>query len=203
MHLHMAIVNTHHHRHLLNMPPSYKFNNNTRDSSVKNESNFDSNMVIVLAALLSALICALLLNSIVRCAMRCSRRFSNNETSEQTAVRLATKGLKKHELMKIPVAVYGSGENIKVTECPICLGEFEKGDKVRMLPKCNHGFHINCIDTWLVTHSSCPNCRHSLLLEKSSTKLSCFRSNDIDANNNNRLQENLSDQEGNLVVVLE
>ncbi|KAI9108086.1 hypothetical protein K1719_020959 [Acacia pycnantha] len=56
--------------------------------------------------------------------------------------------------------------NIPSTECPICLGEFEKGDKVRMLPKCNHGFHVSCIDTWLLSHSSCPNCRHSLL-EKS------------------------------------
>lgn len=64
------------------------------------------------------------------------------------------------------MTVYGgAGEDIPVTECPICLGEFEKGDKVRMLPKCNHGFHVRCIDTWLVSHSSCPNCRNSLLVE--------------------------------------
>ncbi|OIW01372.1 hypothetical protein TanjilG_12912 [Lupinus angustifolius] len=212
MHLHVAIYKTHLHRHVLNMAASYKYNN-TQDSLVSNESNFDTNMVIILAALLSALICALLLNSIVRCVMRCSRSFYNNETSEQTAVRLAATGLKKHDLMKIPVAVYGSGENIPVTECPICLGEFENGDKVRMLPKCNHGFHITCIDMWLVTHSSCPNCRHSLLLEKSSTKVSCLRSNDVDGNNDNnnnggrvardRLWENRSHQEENLVVIVE
>ncbi|CAL0304391.1 unnamed protein product [Lupinus luteus] len=212
MHLHVAIANTHHHRHLLNMPPSYKYNNNnTQNSLVNNESNFDTNMVIILAALLSALICALLLNSIVRCAMRCSRSFSNNETSEQTAVRVAATGLKKHELMKIPVAVYGSGENVTVTECPICLGEFENGEKVRMLPKCNHGFHKTCIDMWLVTHSSCPNCRHSLLVEKSSTKVCCLRSNDVHGNNHSshtraagdRLPENWSDEEGNMVVIVE
>lgn len=167
MQLPVAIANTHLHRRLLNMPPSYNFENNNTHGSLINEASFDTNMVIILAALLSALICALGLNSIARCAMRCSSRFSD-ETPEQNAARLAATGLKKHDLRRIPVAVYGPGENIPATECPICLGEFENGDKVRMLPKCNHGFHVTCIDTWLVSHSSCPNCRHSLLLEKSS-----------------------------------
>ncbi|KAG5008435.1 hypothetical protein AAZX31_09G253300 [Glycine max] len=154
----------------LSMPPSYggSGGNNTRDTFIS-DANFDTNMVIILAALLCALICALGLNSIARCALRCGRRFGD-ETAEQAAARLAGTGLKRRELSRIPVAVYGAagGENtIPATECPICLGEFEKGDKVRMLPKCNHGFHVRCIDTWLLSHSSCPNCRHSLL-EKTS-----------------------------------
>ncbi|GAB4856235.1 hypothetical protein Ancab_014162 [Ancistrocladus abbreviatus] len=134
------------------------------DSSDLTEANFDTNMVIILAALLCALICALGLNSIVRCALRCGRRFST-ETPEQAVARLAaTTGLKKSALRQIPVMVYGSSEvEIPATECPICLGEFVEGEKVRVLPKCNHGFHVRCIDKWLVSHSSCPNCRHSLL----------------------------------------
>ncbi|GLT69180.1 hypothetical protein SLA2020_413520 [Shorea laevis] len=143
----------------LTLPPDN--GNRTRESYIS-ETNFDTNMVIILAALLCALICALGLNSIVRCALRCSRRFAL-ETAEQTAARLAATGLKKRDLRQIPVAVYGSGVNIKATECPICLGEFEDGEKVRVLPKCNHGFHVRCIDKWLLSHSSCPNCRHSLL----------------------------------------
>ena len=131
-------------------------------SSYTNEANFDTNMVIILAALLCALICALGLNSIVRCALRCSRRIAF-ETADETAARLAATGLKKSALRQIPVAVYGSGTNIPATDCPICLGEFEEGDKVRVLPKCHHGFHMKCVDTWLVSHSSCPTCRHSLL----------------------------------------
>ncbi|KAG5092452.1 hypothetical protein JHK82_051230 [Glycine max] len=146
----------------LSMPPSYG-GGNTSDTFIS-DANFDTNMVIILAALLCALICALGLNSIARCALRCGRPFGN-ETAEQAAARLAGTGLKRRELSRIPVAVYGAaGENtIPATECPICLGEFEKGDRVRMLPKCNHGFHVRCIDTWLLSHSSCPNCRHSLL----------------------------------------
>ncbi|KAI0504120.1 hypothetical protein KFK09_015068 [Dendrobium nobile] len=126
------------------------------------DSNFDTNMVIILAALLCALICALGLNSIVRCALRCGRRLTF-ETTEATATRLSATGLKKCALRRIPVAIYGSSANIPATECPICLVEFADGEKVRVLPSCNHGFHVRCIDTWLSSHSSCPICRHSLL----------------------------------------
>ncbi|KAB2026470.1 hypothetical protein ERO13_A06G179300v2 [Gossypium hirsutum] len=138
-------------------------NNGTKPrSSFTNEANFDTNMVIILAALLCALICALGLNSIVRCALRCSRRFAF-ETPDETAARLAATGLKKSALRQIPVAVYGFEMDLKATDCPICLGEFMDGEKVRVLPKCNHSFHVRCIDTWLLSHSSCPTCRQSLL----------------------------------------
>uniref|UniRef100_A0A0E0N499 RING-type domain-containing protein n=2 Tax=Oryza TaxID=4527 RepID=A0A0E0N499_ORYRU len=47
--------------------------------------------------------------------------------------------------------------------CAICLGEFADGEKVRVLPRCGHGFHVRCVDTWLVSHDSCPTCRGSVL----------------------------------------
>ncbi|KAJ8485216.1 hypothetical protein OPV22_017701 [Ensete ventricosum] len=123
---------------------------------------FDTNMVIILAALLCALIFALGLNSIVRCALRCGRRLAF-ETPEEAATRLAATGLEKRALRRIPVAVYGSGVDIPATDCPICLTEFADGEKVRVLPRCHHGFHVRCIDKWLSSHSSCPTCRQSLL----------------------------------------
>ncbi|GAB2300476.1 hypothetical protein Dimus_034519 [Dionaea muscipula] len=36
-------------------------------------------------------------------------------------------------------------------------GGFVAGDEIRMLPQCGRGFHVVCIDTWLVSHSSCPS----------------------------------------------
>ena len=49
------------------------------------------------------------------------------------------------------------------TECVICLSEFVPGERLRFLPKCNHGFHVRCIDKWLKSHSSCPKCRHCMI----------------------------------------
>lgn len=44
-------------------------------------------------------------------------------------------------------------------ECAVCLSEFREGEVGRKLPKCNHSFHIDCIDMWFLSHSTCPLCR--------------------------------------------
>ncbi|KAL6146331.1 hypothetical protein ACLB2K_057012 [Fragaria x ananassa] len=197
------------HRRLLGNATELPYNNGNRTAdSYVSETNFDTNMVIILAALLCALICALGLNSIVRCALRCSHRFAL-ETPEQAAARLAATGLKKSHLRQLPVAVFGEGTHIPATECPICLGEFEEGEKVRVLPKCNHGFHVRCIDTWLVSHSSCPNCRHSLLEHQQPSKKTRTTSRNISGAsseataNPSPTTAGESDQEGRVVLVID
>lgn len=135
-------------------------NSNKNSSTDGQEANFDTNMVIILAALLCALVCALGLNTIVRCALRCGRRVA---MEQQPVHASANTGLKKRALRKIPVEVYGPGTSVPATECPICLGDFADGEKVRVLPKCHHGFHVRCIDTWLVGHPSCPTCRSPIV----------------------------------------
>ncbi|CAN1349233.1 RING-H2 finger protein ATL78 [Linum perenne] len=107
---------------------------------------------MVLSVLLCALICSLGLNSIVRCALRIS----------QLTTRRANTGIKKKALKTFPVVIFSDGMNLDA-ECVICLSEFAAGDRVKILPRCNHGFHVKCIDKWLGSHSSCPTCRHCLL----------------------------------------
>ncbi|KAK1421347.1 hypothetical protein QVD17_23602 [Tagetes erecta] len=51
------------------------------------------------------------------------------------------------------------------SECCICLGVFEEGEKVKVLPNCFHGYHCECIDKWLTTHSSCPICRAAIRVD--------------------------------------
>ncbi|XP_042376297.1 RING-H2 finger protein ATL46-like [Zingiber officinale] len=49
-------------------------------------------------------------------------------------------------------------------DCAVCLCEFAQEEKLRLLPTCSHAFHINCIDTWLLSNSTCPLCRGALFL---------------------------------------
>ncbi|GLI67274.1 hypothetical protein VaNZ11_011457 [Volvox africanus] len=43
--------------------------------------------------------------------------------------------------------------------CTVCLSGFAPGEELRLLPGCGHVFHCSCIDRWLSTSATCPNCR--------------------------------------------
>jgi E3 ubiquitin-protein ligase ATL10/75/76/77/78 len=133
----------------------------------------DSNMVVILSALMCVLICAFGLNSLRH---HCGRSLATGaspspvvDTATAAMVVItapaAVAGLDKKELKKIPVVEYETSKarGLPGTGCAICLGEFVDGEKVRLLPRCHHGFHVECIDVWLAAHSSCPICRSSLL----------------------------------------
>ncbi|CAL9237300.1 unnamed protein product [Arabidopsis halleri] len=65
-------------------------------------------------------------------------------------------------LDKIPIFVYSSKNPPppeEKEECSVCLSEFEEEDEGRLLPKCGHSFHVDCIDTWFRSRSTCPLCR--------------------------------------------
>lgn len=139
-------------------------------------NGFDANVVMVLSVLLCALICSLGLNSIIRCALRCSSFTAtdpNNNNGQNTqnnnnnlgCSRLANTGIKKKALKSFTTVSYSADLNLPALDstCAICLYEFAAGDRVRLLPKCNHGFHVRCIDQWLNSHSSCPTCRNCLI----------------------------------------
>ncbi|KAK9994772.1 hypothetical protein SO802_024475 [Lithocarpus litseifolius] len=45
--------------------------------------------------------------------------------------------------------------------CPICLSEYQSKETLKTIPKCQHCFHIECIDKWLSLNATCPICRNS------------------------------------------
>ncbi|XP_071741127.1 RING-H2 finger protein ATL78-like, partial [Rutidosis leptorrhynchoides] len=145
----------------INIPPSSANGTSTDGGYTTGDNNFDNNMMIILAVLLCALICALGLNSVVRCFFRCGRTFVF-ENPRQTTTGVISNDRKQGKLSDIPVVVYRLEMKSPVTDCPICLGDFTEGEKVRILPKCKHWFHVKCIDRWLLSHSSCPICRQLL-----------------------------------------
>lgn len=54
------------------------------------------------------------------------------------------------------------------TSCSICCEEYQTGDILRLLQKCKHEFHLECLDRWVLTTLStersptCPLCNQSL-----------------------------------------
>ncbi|CAO2166846.1 unnamed protein product [Urochloa humidicola] len=129
------------------------------------DASFDTNMVIILAALLFALLFALGLNSLVRCLIRWARRAAAEPPDVEGGAggRKGGGGLKRRALRSLPVEVYGAAAGVAADVCAICLGEFADGEKVRVLPRCAHGFHVPCVDAWLLSHDSCPTCRGTVL----------------------------------------
>ncbi|KAF7113874.1 hypothetical protein RHSIM_RhsimUnG0105300 [Rhododendron simsii] len=77
---------------------------------------------------------------------------------------IRTVGLQSSVINSIAICKYKRGDGlVEGTECSVCLNEFEEDEILRLLPKCNHAFHIPCIDTWLRTHTNCPLCRAGIV----------------------------------------
>lgn len=73
---------------------------------------------------------------------------------------IRTPGLQQSIINAITVVKYKKDEGlIDGSDCSVCLSEFEEDENLRLLPKCNHAFHLPCIDTWLRSHTNCPMCR--------------------------------------------
>lgn len=94
----------------------------------------------------------------------------SHEAYEQKAA--ARKGLDRAMVDALPTFIYDTDtiKSLKASEgrldqagmeCPVCLCEFQHNEKGRLLPKCSHRFHADCIDTWLLSNPSCPVCRAS------------------------------------------
>ncbi|ESQ40986.1 hypothetical protein EUTSA_v10015812mg [Eutrema salsugineum] len=100
-----------------------------------------------------------------------NRRDDENQAGERDlsgyhhAWRITTVGLHRSAIDSITVVGFKKGQGIiDGTECSVCLNEFVEDESLRLLPKCSHAFHINCIDTWLLSHKNCPLCRAPILL---------------------------------------
>jgi len=82
-------------------------------------------------------------------------------------IRARTRGGVDPELLRsLPVTVYRAAaagskgaEEEGAVECAVCLAELEDGEAARFLPRCSHGFHAECVDAWLASHTTCPLCR--------------------------------------------
>ncbi|GMI74968.1 Arabidopsis Toxicos en Levadura 46 [Hibiscus trionum] len=81
----------------------------------------------------------------------------------QQLFQLHDSGLDQSFIDALPVFLYKEIMGLKEPfDCAVCLCEFLEDDKLRLLPLCSHAFHIDCIDTWLMSNSTCPLCRGTI-----------------------------------------
>ncbi|XP_062074763.1 RING-H2 finger protein ATL79-like [Humulus lupulus] len=135
--------------------------------------HFEANAAMILIILLCALICALALNTAIRCFLRGHQQHHRPDAAQgrlqqqQQQQQKSNAGVAAAALEGVPALVYSAEVKTKLagaeTECAICLSEFEEGQGVRLMARCNHGFHDQCIHQWLSSHSSCPTCRSTCL----------------------------------------
>lgn len=90
--------------------------------------------------------------------------FAEHMMSEIAGTRINhrpdTRSVMRQALPKVRVPTYKS--EFDLGECSICQGEIKKGQVVCRLPcqnEVSHAFHKECIQPWLESNNSCPNCR--------------------------------------------
>lgn len=72
-------------------------------------------------------------------------------------------GLDESVIREIPTFQFKrEGDQGRGVCCVVCLNEFQEQDMLRVLPKCSHAFHLDCIDIWLQSNANCPLCRSSI-----------------------------------------
>ncbi|WOL16602.1 RING-H2 finger protein ATL66-like [Canna indica] len=71
-------------------------------------------------------------------------------------------GLDAKIIDSIPVRLHQAPADGEEAPCSICLSGLTEREKVKVLPSCDHTFHVECVDEWLRAHTSCPLCRARL-----------------------------------------
>ncbi|XP_057491939.1 E3 ubiquitin-protein ligase ATL6-like [Actinidia eriantha] len=100
---------------------------------------------------------------------------TNPDGSAAARLRRPTGGLDPEVIDSFPIFRYSEVKELKMgkgsaLECAVCISEFEDHEKLRLIPKCHHVFHFECIEFWLASHSTCPVCRADLVRSPGKTE---------------------------------
>ncbi|KAF5191637.1 Ring-h2 finger protein atl46 [Thalictrum thalictroides] len=160
----------------LSFPPPFSNNFQKESPSSSSGSKISPAILFIIVILAVIFFISGLLHLLVRFLIKQpsssssqSNRYPEMSTSDalqrqlQQLFHLHDSGLDQAFIDALPVFLYKEIMGLKEPfDCAVCLCEFSEEDKLRLLPLCSHAFHINCIDTWLLSNSTCPLCRGTL-----------------------------------------
>lgn len=127
-----------------------------------------------------------------------SRNENNTEGIFANSTRFS--GIDKNVVEALPFFRFSSLKGSKQgLQCAVCLAEFEEVEILRLLPKCKHGFHIQCVDQWLEHHSTCPLCRQKISVDD----LKTVDSSSMRFIIGGQKSERLDDGSGNFEILLQ
>ncbi|KAJ8628673.1 hypothetical protein MRB53_021996 [Persea americana] len=129
---------------------------------------FTPSMAIIIVVLIAAFFLMAFFSVYLRlCAGDIRGRSASLRRTLTRARRALRRGLEPAVIDSLPTFQYSAVKGLKLgsesLECAVCLNEFEDDETLRLLPKCSHVFHPDCIDSWLVSHTTCPVCRSDLV----------------------------------------
>ncbi|XXG84904.1 hypothetical protein AAC387_Pa11g0110 [Persea americana] len=156
-----------------------QMNQPSRPSSSSADSSFPILAIAVLGILATAFLLLFYYVFVIKCCFNRQRptfvwRFSGSlsrRREEQLIIYAPTienRGLDESVIRAIPIIQFKKivagreGDEKSISECAVCLNEFQEEERLRLLPNCSHAFHIDCIDTWLQSNANCPLCRSSV-----------------------------------------
>ncbi|KAJ1394001.1 Zinc finger, RING-type [Sesbania bispinosa] len=73
-------------------------------------------------------------------------------------------GLHPLIIASLPKLLYNQTDHFRqceegATECSVCLATILEDATIRLLPNCKHIFHVDCVDKWFSSNTTCPICR--------------------------------------------
>ncbi|XP_022741422.1 RING-H2 finger protein ATL32-like [Durio zibethinus] len=162
--------------------------------------NFDPTMAIVFMVLVGVFLFVGFISIYIRhCNEANAIATAATVAAASSAQRSRPKGLDPLVIESFPVFVYSYVKDLKLgkgaLECAVCLSEFEDDEALRLIPKCSHVFHPDCIDAWLASHVTCPVCRAKLTPDsnaKDKPVESCSNITELNSNNNDDDDDDLS-----------
>lgn len=87
------------------------------------------------------------------------RRLSLSVAAQLIVAEPPKTGLDPLVIATLPTFTFKAEDEAVRPECSVCLSMLLDEEMVRLLPNCNHVFHLECIDKWLDMHGTCPVCR--------------------------------------------
>ncbi|KAL7121551.1 hypothetical protein ACP275_02G189000 [Erythranthe tilingii] len=139
------------------------------DSATGAENKRPVSRIFALAFVISSMVIPVVIIGISCCI--CMMRRNNlqdsgsNQTSGVTGLsNTVTTGLGISTIETYKKITIGESRRIEGPNgitCAICLADYVPQDTIRVMPECQHCFHVECIDQWLSIRAKCPICRAS------------------------------------------